>query len=277
MSASDLKRRLTELGDHEVAKDLQEKRDFVKRMMKECWSVYVKYAFGRNEADVLKKIGNSRSEIYHSAKGITIIDSLDTLLLMNMYDEYSMARDWTKNSLHFKPGDHINLFESTIRIFGGLLSAYYLSNEDLFVEKAKEFADLTLPSFSSGIPLNSILLSKQFNIFNMISHKIRPTHGRVSLSEIGTLHLEYAALSDITKNPIYLQKVMDIRKKIEKEFYSNDRALVVRYSSRDFSGYSIDLISIGSEGDSFYEYLIKSHIQNKSDITALTFFMDSIK
>lgn len=38
--------------------------------------------------------------------------------------------------LQFQKDVDVNLFESTIRILGGLLSAYHLSGDDLFLRKA---------------------------------------------------------------------------------------------------------------------------------------------
>lgn len=38
--------------------------------------------------------------------------------------------------LRFQKDVDVNLFESTIRILGGLLSAYHLSGDDLFLRKA---------------------------------------------------------------------------------------------------------------------------------------------
>jgi len=45
-------------------------------------------------------------------------------------DEFNEARDWVINKLQFGINKDVNLFETTIRVLGGLLSAYHLSNED---------------------------------------------------------------------------------------------------------------------------------------------------
>ena len=48
----------------------------------------------------------------------------------------------------------VSVFEVTIRFIGGLLSAYYLSGDILFANKAKEVADILMPAFDTktGIP-----------------------------------------------------------------------------------------------------------------------------
>lgn len=52
------------------------------------------------------------------------------------FAEFEEARKWVANDLVFDKNVDVNLFESTIRILGGLLSAYHLSGDSLFLEKA---------------------------------------------------------------------------------------------------------------------------------------------
>lgn len=60
--------------------------------------------------------------------GATVMDSLDTLYIMGLSDEFAVARDWI--ATRFNPmssTDHLNVFETTIRFLGGLIAAYDLS------------------------------------------------------------------------------------------------------------------------------------------------------
>ena len=98
---------------------------------KHAWEGYRKYAWGHDE---LRPISRSSSEWF--GLGLTIIDSLDTMLLMNLREEFQQARDWVANGLTFDKSVDVNLFETTIRVLGGLLSAYHLSQDDLFLKKA---------------------------------------------------------------------------------------------------------------------------------------------
>jgi len=50
--------------------------------------------------------------------------------------EFSEAREWIEKSLTFDISRDVNLFECTIRVLGGLLSAYHLSQDSLFLTKA---------------------------------------------------------------------------------------------------------------------------------------------
>lgn len=108
-----------------------ERQNKVVGAFKYAWEGYKKYAWGHDE---LRPVSRSYSEWF--GVGLTIIDSLDTMLLMNLHDEFQQARDWVANSLTFEKNVDVNLFETTIRVLGGLMSAYHLSQDDLFLKKA---------------------------------------------------------------------------------------------------------------------------------------------
>lgn len=50
--------------------------------------------------------------------------------------EFEEARNWVELYLKLDVNRDINLFEVTIRVLGGLLSAYHLSGEKMFLAKA---------------------------------------------------------------------------------------------------------------------------------------------
>ena len=50
--------------------------------------------------------------------------------------EYEDAKNWIQHDLVFTHDRDVNLFETTIRILGGLLSAYHLTGENVFKERA---------------------------------------------------------------------------------------------------------------------------------------------
>jgi hypothetical protein len=94
--------------------------------------------------------------------GYFIIDSLDSLLIAGLTDEYKRARDWVAN-VSFDLDDKFHTFEITIRVLGGLLSAYQLDGEKdwMLVEKAIDLADRLLPAFdtvSLSLTLPALLL-----------------------------------------------------------------------------------------------------------------------
>ena len=68
---------------------------------------------------------------------------------MNLKTEFKEARDWVDNSLDFSIDKDVNLFETTIRVLGGLLSAYHLSKDNVFLEKATDVGKRLMGSFTS--------------------------------------------------------------------------------------------------------------------------------
>ena len=52
------------------------------------------------------------------------------------FTEFKEARAWVAENLIFETPRDVNLFETTIRVLGGLLSAFHLSQDDVFLDKA---------------------------------------------------------------------------------------------------------------------------------------------
>ncbi|CAD6247079.1 unnamed protein product [Miscanthus lutarioriparius] len=94
------------------------RREKVKEAMLHAWNSYVKYAWGQDELQPQSKNGvNSFGGL-----GATIVDSLDTLHIMGLKDEFQKARDWVTESLNFDKDYEASVFETTIRVVGGLLA-----------------------------------------------------------------------------------------------------------------------------------------------------------
>ena len=62
-----------------------------------AWNSYKKYAWGNNELKPLNKSGTGTFNL-DEGSGLTLIDSMDTLYIMGLNDEYQLAKDWIKNS-----------------------------------------------------------------------------------------------------------------------------------------------------------------------------------
>lgn len=98
--------------------------------------------------------------------GLTIVDAIDTLYIADMQEEYDEAKRWIESSLKLDVNRDVNLFETTIRVLGGLLSIYHLSGEESFLTKAVELGNRMLPCFDSpsSIPYSDV------NLLNMKAH-----------------------------------------------------------------------------------------------------------
>lgn len=88
--------------------------------------------------------------------GATIVDALDTLYILGLHKDFKEAKDYVAaiDWDIIKDDEPVQLFETVIRYVGGLLSAYDLSHEKVFVRKAVELVDRLLPAFDTptGIP-----------------------------------------------------------------------------------------------------------------------------
>lgn len=96
-----------------------------------------------------------------------------------------------------------SVFETTIRCVGGLLSAYDLSGDSMFLNKATDLADRLLPAFNTptGIPYNTI------NLQSGQAYNPGWTGQASTLADFGTEQMEFIGLSERTGDPKYRQKV----------------------------------------------------------------------
>merc|ERR1719320_797470 len=96
------------------------RRKFVKNMMKHAWNGYVAHAWGKNEVRPVSKSGNSASVFGSSDAGATIVDSMTTLYIMEMEEEFAKAKKWVVDNLDLAKlmDEEVNIFEVNIRYVG---------------------------------------------------------------------------------------------------------------------------------------------------------------
>lgn len=115
------------------------------------WDRYVQDAWGFDELRPLNGGGvNSYGGI-----GATIVEALGTLYIMRLSSRYEKARSWVERNLKFdNVVGFVDVHETTTRILGGLISAYQLTGDDMFLEKAEDLGRRLSVSFNSlnGIP-----------------------------------------------------------------------------------------------------------------------------
>lgn len=142
----------------------------------------------------------------------------------------------------------------------------------MFRDKAQYVADKLLPAFQTptGIPYALI------NMRTGSSKNYGWTSGGASiLSEFGTLHLEFAYLSDVTGNPIYREKVQTIRQVLKD--LEKPKGLYPNYLNPKTGKWGQQHMSLGALGDSFFEYLLKAWLQSgKTDDEAREMFDEAM-
>jgi endoplasmic reticulum Man9GlcNAc2 1,2-alpha-mannosidase len=179
--------------------------------------------------------------------GWVIIDALDTLMLMNLTSEVTRARKWIETSLNWDQDKDVSVFETTIRMLGGLLSAHYLSgNDDLYLDNAVDLADRLLGGFESptGIPYASLNLKRRTGV------KSHTDGGSSTTAEVSTVQLEFKYLAKLTGETLYwekAEKVMEVLERIKPQ-----DGLVPIFISPETGLYTTQEIRLGSRGDSYY-------------------------
>ncbi|XP_072548574.1 mannosyl-oligosaccharide 1,2-alpha-mannosidase IA isoform X2 [Salminus brasiliensis] len=249
-----------------------QRRDKVREMMKFAWDNYKRYAWGKNELRPLTRNGHIGT-MFGGLRGATIVDSLDTLYIMGLTEDYKEAKEWVQNNLDLNSNGEASLFEVNIRYVGGLLSAYYLTGEEVFKQKVLELGEKLLPAFSTptGIPRGVINLGSGTSwSWGWASA------GSSILAEFGTLHLEFVHLSELSGKPIYTEKVMNIRKLLDK--IEKPHGLYPNFLSPVSGNWVQHHVSLGGLGDSFYEYLIKSYLMSdKTDEEAKRMYYSALE
>uniref|UniRef100_A0A669CR89 alpha-1,2-Mannosidase n=1 Tax=Oreochromis niloticus TaxID=8128 RepID=A0A669CR89_ORENI len=242
------------------------------QMMKHAWDSYKRYAWGSNELRPVSKQGHS-SNLFGSIKGATIVDALDTLYIMEMFEEFDAATDWVEKSLDFNVNAEVSVFEVNIRFVGGLLSAYYLSGKEVFRRKAVELGEKLLPAFKTPTGIPWALL----NLKSGIGRNWPWASGGSSiLAEYGTLHLEFMHLSRLSGNPEFAQKVMNIRKVLNR--LEKPQGLYPNYLNPNSGQWGQHHVSVGGLGDSFYEYLLKAWLMSdKTDEEGKKMYYDALQ
>ncbi|KAJ1544453.1 hypothetical protein HK405_008631, partial [Cladochytrium tenue] len=240
------------------------KMDFVKEMLLHAWNGYREHAWG---GDDLSPLSHAPYNWYGDDYTLlnTAVDALSTLWIMGLHKEYGDAKTAVLN--RFLPlsawgggggggegggggadplarrapiaaAPKVSLFETTIRVLGGLLAAYDLEGDPALMEAARAVADRLMPALEAAdggeLPLNYVDLE---------SGAATDLHGRkdeIYVSQAGSIQLEFQYLSDVTGDPKYAQTVVRIHDRIN--------------SIPD------QIYSIGPNSDSYYEYLLKLYV-----------------
>ncbi|XP_056147174.1 endoplasmic reticulum mannosyl-oligosaccharide 1,2-alpha-mannosidase [Lampris incognitus] len=227
------------------------KLEAVREAFRHAWKGYKDYAWGHDE---LKPISKSFGEWF--GLGLTLVDSLDTMWILGLKEEFQEARNWVEKELSFSKNVDVNLFESTIRILGGLLSAYHLSGDQLFLEKAKDIGSRLMPAFKtpSKIPFSDV------NIGKGTAHPPRWTSDS-TLAEVTSIQLEFRELSRLTQDPEYQEVVNEVMKLVHKlpGKYDGLVPMFINTNSGQFTHKGV--FTLGARADSYYEYLLKQWIQ----------------
>ena len=179
--------------------------------------------------------------------------------VMGLSAEYGRAVSWLASGLRFDSNLMTSFFETTIRVLGGLISAFDLTGDAVLLEKAKLLGHKLMPAFNTptGIPL------AQVNLASGATAALSWTGGSSLLAELGTCQMEFFSLSQRLGDARFAtasQKGIDVIDRSRPAI----PGLYPIYISPSHGGFTNSRIAWGAMGDSFYEYLLKWSQQQPS-------------
>lgn len=228
---------------------ISEKEDYAEKVKQEflhAWKGYQKYAWGH---DALKPLSKTAHDWYSESFLMTPVDAFDTMILMGLDKEAAEAKKLILENLSFDKDVDVQHFEITIRMLGGLISAYMWDGDERFLELATDLADRMLPVFDSptGMP------------YVFVNLKTGAVRGDINCpAEIGTTLIEYGALSKLTGNPIYYEKAKKAMMGLVNA--TTEIGLVGTTISIETGEWINTDCHLSGMIDSYFEYLLKAAI-----------------
>uniref|UniRef100_A0A671R4R9 alpha-1,2-Mannosidase n=1 Tax=Sinocyclocheilus anshuiensis TaxID=1608454 RepID=A0A671R4R9_9TELE len=199
---------------------------------------------------------------------LTLIDTLDTLALLNKMAEFEEAVRRVVTDVRLDNDIVVSVFETNIRVLGGLLGGHSMAvmlkesgrmvwYQDELLHMAKDLGLRLLPAFntSSGLPYPRVNLR-----FGVRGPETRTgTETDTCTACAGTIILEFAALSRFTGDPTFeahARRALDFLWE-KRQRNSNLVGTTINIHSGEWirrdSG-------VGAGIDSYYEYLMKAYI-----------------
>ncbi|KAF3763098.1 family 47 glycoside hydrolase [Cryphonectria parasitica EP155] len=231
------------------------RRAEVRRLFQKNWASYRQHAWMRDA--LLPVSGAGRDQF--SGWAATLVDSLDTLWIMGLRDEFDEAVDAVAKDIDFGSSSQprVNMFETNIRYLGGLLGAYELSRRSVLLQKAVELGDMLYAGFNTenGMPVDF------FNIDKSKSGEGLPIERRVAIAGPGTLLMEFTRLSQITGDLKYYSAISRLVSVFEA---GQMKTAVPGLWPTTVSMQTMNVVdgtsfTLGSGADSLYEYITKMY------------------
>lgn len=236
--------RAVPIATAEVLPDPEKARE-IRAEFVHAWEGYKRLAWGHDE--VLPVSGGHR-EFFAKGHpmGLSIVEALDTHYIMGLDSEVELCADWITDRLDVDVDADFQVFETTIRLVGGLLSGYLATGRRSLLDRCVDLTDRLLPAFTkspTGMPYRYVNLRTG-----------RVSGATLPVAEIGTNILEFGLLSELTGDSRYWRAA---KRAV--------RAVVQRRSSLGLLATSLNVESgqwadrqgsaVDPPVDSFYEYL----------------------
>ena len=216
----------------------------VRREMRWAWRQYRDHAWGKDQIKPLSG-GSESFPLKDHHLGLTIVEALDTLWVMGLDEEFRDGVEWVKRNLDFDVDGEVSVFETNIRLVGGLLSAWHACGDPVLLAKARQCADRLMPSFAAsplGIPHRFV---------NLRTGALRDPI--TNPAETGTFLPEFGTLSRATGDGRYRAAA----KRAQVSMFNRRSKIRLLADAMDcMTGeWKSRRATIGPPSDSYYEYL----------------------
>jgi mannosyl-oligosaccharide alpha-1,2-mannosidase len=253
------------VGESEWLKAAEE----VRQAVNTSFTAYLRFASGSDDLAPL-----SRQGIHWLNAEATLFDSLSTLWVTNLHNHFKNAVENIRSGRSSTSTGVLlsgKTFEYHLRVVGGLTSAYSLSGESVLLTAALEAAEGILDAIAVSetpipvpharmIPRRQPLRWIAGRIIDMVRYKIDHNGMQCnSLAGAGSFGPEMRWLSRETGDSRYADAAERIGQRIATEF-TGDNWLPAYWSTSMMTNCSKDVVSIGSGGDSYYEYVLKEYL-----------------
>lgn len=198
------------------AREIRESRlASVRNEMKHAWTGYRTYAWTHDELTPNSK-GFSDPFCGWAA---SLVDALDTLWIMEMYDEFDEAYEALKQ-IDFTTTpyrDEIPVFETIIRYLGGLVAAYDVSGGingkyPMLLTKAVQLAEILMGVFDTPNRMPILYYNWKPNY----SPQPKTASTKVSVAELGSMSMEFTRLAQLTGHNKYYDAIARITDAFEE-------------------------------------------------------------
>ena len=226
----------------------------VRNAFRRCWNSYRSKAW---MSDELRPVSGGRRDPF-GGWGATLVDSLDTLWIMDLRDEFDEAVAAAANiSFDTTKLREVSVFETNIRYLGGFLAAYDLSGDKRLLDKAIEVGDMLYVAFDTP---NRMPVTR-WNMNAAARGQKQLAGASVLLAELGTFSLEFTRLSLLTGDPKWFDASERITEALREQQNTTHLPGMwpVVLNAREMRFNQHADYTLGAMADSMYEYLPKMH------------------
>jgi mannosyl-oligosaccharide alpha-1,2-mannosidase len=250
-----IQHRFTQKESEEDRKIRQQRLDTVKSEFLHAWNGYKQNAWLSDE--VAPVSGGKRTNF--GGWAATLVDSLDTLWIMGLKDEFNEAvdavaeLDFTVCALEV-----LNIFETTIRYLGAFLAAYDLSGHPVLLQKAREVGAMIYVAFDTP---NHMPVTR-WHFMAAVTGARSSASNQAFSAELGSFSLEFTRLAQLTGDDRFYDAVHRIMSVFEDQQQKTKLPGLwpVFIDARHLDFTSGTAFGIGGMADSLYEYLPKQHL-----------------